>query len=334
MPELDPKKAFINGVLDKEIRLSFAKRIRETLPEVYHPLIPASKENDNPPFKFDNNQTPYSKEGKEVIGLLRKKASEDEIQKVIDSVHEQAAALNVADPLVPSTDIYMTSILSIGSKSLSHVLSTVDKHKDRLLNIGQQSELARRQIIASVVEFWRDHPGTAVNIVDKLLNYSIITPMSVILWALQDRMDRGRALASSQVYEMVAITMFKVTNRVRQVLRERNNPKQPFEQRKQIDEALPRERQAMRDLFAAIEDAVSAVANGSQDEMIERYDGDSAERDLIQQWGNRWARVWRRKAAVEEAIVGEHVVGPLEEPVTTMEDAGAGDAMEDFDQIS
>jgi nuclear cap-binding protein subunit 1 len=39
-------------VLDKEIRLSFAKRIRETLPGPFHPLIPASKEKDMPDFKY------------------------------------------------------------------------------------------------------------------------------------------------------------------------------------------------------------------------------------------------------------------------------------------
>lgn len=281
-----------------------------------------------PDFKFTNDQTPYAKEGREVLAMLKKKTPEEEVQKVLDSVHEQAAALGVTDVLVPSTDIYMTAILSIGSKSLSHVLSTIDRCKDRLLAIGQQSELARRQIIASVVDFWADHPGTAVNIVDKLLNYTIITPMSVIQWALQDNLDRGRALASSQVYEMIAITMFKVTNRVRQVLRERNNTSLTFDQRKQIDEALPRERAGMRDLFAAIEDAVSSVAAGTQDEMIERYDGDEAERELIILWGNHWARVWRRKAAVEEAILGEAVVAPLEEPSVDKEET-----MENFDEV-
>ncbi|SMR56682.1 unnamed protein product [Zymoseptoria tritici ST99CH_3D1] len=314
LSNLSPKKAFINGVLDKEIRLSFAKRIRETLPEPYHKLIPASKEKDIPDFKFNNDQTPYAKEGREVLALLKKKAAEEEIQKVLDSVHAQASERGVEDPLVPSTDIYMTSILSIGSKSLSHVLSTIDRCKERLLEIGGRSEAARRQIVASVLDFWCDHPGTAVNIVDKLLNYTIITPMAVVQLAVQDRIDRGRALASSQVYEMVSITMFKVTNRVRQVLRERNNIKLPFEQRQQIDEALPRERQGMRDLFAAIEDAVSSVAAGANDEMIERYDGDSEEQHLIQLWGSRWARVWRRKAAVEEALVGDAAVPELVQP--------------------
>lgn len=334
LPNLHPKKAFINAALDKEIRLSFAKRIRDTLPAPFHPLIPESKEKDVPDFKFANDKTPYAKEGVEVLSLLKKKAPEEEVQRVLDSVHEQATATGVSDPLVASTDIYMTAILSIGSKSLSHVLSTVDRCKERLLAIGTQSELARRQIIASVVDFWADHPGTAVNIVDKLLNYTIITPMSVIQWALINSMDHGRALAAAHIYEMISITMFKVTNRVHQLIQHRNNAAVPYEQRQQIDEAFPRERQGMRELFAAIEDAVAGVAAGAQDEMIERFDGDEGEQEFLKVWGRRWARVWQRKAAVEEAIVGEAVVPPLEEP-PVVEAAVETEAVdEDMDRVS
>jgi len=331
LSDLQPKKAFIIGVLEKEIQLSFAKRVRDTLPTDYHPLIPPSKENEVPNFKYNQDTTSYPKEGREVLQMLRKKSPEEEIQGVLNSVQEQAAAHGVQDPLISSTDIYMTSILSIGSKSLSHVLSTIDRCKDRLLQVGAQSELARRQIITSVVDFWADHPGTAVNIVDKLLNYTIVTPMSVIQWALQDRMDHGRALASLQTYELISITMFKVTNRVRQVVRERNNMALAYDQRQQIDEALPRERQGMRDLFAAIEDAVAGVAAGAQDGMVERYEDGNAEEDVVKLWGQKWARVWRRKAAVEENVVGEAVIGPLEEPQMPVVEA---EALDDMDQVA
>jgi nuclear cap-binding protein subunit 1 len=289
-----------------------------------------------PDFKFADDKTPFALEGRDILNMIKKKAPEEDVQRVLDSVHEQAREAGIEEPLVSSTDIFMTAILSIGSKSLSHVLSTIDRCKDRLLQIGSQSEPARRQIINSVVEFWADHPGTAVNIIDKLLNYSIVTPMSIIQWALVDNMNRGRALASAQIYELMDITMSKVTNRLQSLLQHRNNIKVPYEQRKQVDEALPRERQAMRDLFAAIEDAVAGVAMGAQDEMVERFEGDEKEMDLIKTWGERWARVWRRKAAVEESVVGEAVVQELEEPPPPMMEEDVPDVVEreeDMDRI-
>lgn len=40
------------GALDKEIRLSFAQRIKGTLPEPYQELISEAKEKDTPDFKY------------------------------------------------------------------------------------------------------------------------------------------------------------------------------------------------------------------------------------------------------------------------------------------
>lgn len=50
--DLHPQKAFIIGAIDKEIRLSFVKRIRDTLPKPYHELISEGKEKDTPDFKY------------------------------------------------------------------------------------------------------------------------------------------------------------------------------------------------------------------------------------------------------------------------------------------
>lgn len=50
---IHPKKAFMMGALEKEIRLSFAARIRGTLPEPYQPLISEAKEKDTPDFKYN-----------------------------------------------------------------------------------------------------------------------------------------------------------------------------------------------------------------------------------------------------------------------------------------
>lgn len=57
LSNLHPQKAFILAALDKEMRLSFAKRIRSTLPEPMHSLIPERLDADNSPdFKYDNQR--------------------------------------------------------------------------------------------------------------------------------------------------------------------------------------------------------------------------------------------------------------------------------------
>jgi nuclear cap-binding protein subunit 1 len=60
LSDLNPNKAFIIAALDKEIRLSFAKRIRSTVPENMHSLIPERLDEDkSPDFKYDNEGELY-----------------------------------------------------------------------------------------------------------------------------------------------------------------------------------------------------------------------------------------------------------------------------------
>ena len=329
LPLLHPKKAFMMGALEKEIRLSFAARIRGTLPEQYQPLISESKEKDTPDFKYNSErehsilivfeitkliskEMPYSEPAKEILRLLRSKVPDTDLQFSFSTIEETARSLGVTDPLVPSTDVYVTAICFLGSKSLSHVLSQIERCKDRLLSIGAQSEIARRQIITSVMDYWHEKPGIGVNVVDKLLNYTILTPISVVLWALSDQLGNGEGLVLSHVFEMVSSTVTKVTNRVRQIVVARNQPGLPGDQVAILDDTLSKERDEMGKLFAAIEDGLVGVAGGSADEMAESADRGLQGGALLRGWGGRWLRVFRRKMAVEEAWVQETMSAAVE----------------------
>ncbi|KAL8694515.1 MAG: hypothetical protein Q9218_000845 [Villophora microphyllina] len=325
LPIVKPKKAFIVGALEKEIRLSFAQRIRGTLPEPYQALISEAKEKDTPDFKYDSDQTPYATQGREILRLLRSKAPDSDVQHHLSSIENEASSHGVTDPLVPSTDAYMTAICFIGSKSLSHVLSCIERCKERLLALGPRSEAARRQIITSVMEYWKEKPGIGVNVVDKLLNYTILTPASVVDWALVDNIGRGMILTQAHTYEVVASTVHKVTNRVRQIVIARNAPGLPAEQVATLDATLEKERGQMQELFSTIEDALVGVATGIVDGMAESSNQDTDGEALLRAWGERWLRVFKRKIAVEEAWIREMLTSQRQEVMDGLQEVGLGD---------
>jgi nuclear cap-binding protein subunit 1 len=194
----------------------------------------------------------------------------------------------------------MTAVCWVGSKSLSHVLACIDRTKGRLLDMGSASEVARAQIISAVMSYWHAHPGIALSIVEKLLNYSILTPISVVDWALAGTSSTGGtqggdSLGQSHVFELISNTTAKVTGRVRQLL---TAPDADAETR-------DKEVKAMRELFSAINDALASWAGGSKDELMETGDGSSDREALVRRWGQRWHRVFSRMSAIEEAFVLE-----------------------------
>jgi nuclear cap-binding protein subunit 1 len=273
---------------------------------------------DIPTFKFDKEETPFSSEGKEIYALMKRKAPEEQIEPYIEAIQEQAAGHNL-DPVLASTDVYVTAMCHNGAKSVSHITAAIDRSKDRLQKTRQQSSGVGRQIVQSVVIYWKDQPGNAVNIVDKLLNYTIVTPESVIEWALSpESLGNGAVLAQAWRYEIVSKTMTKVTTRVQQIVQAKVNlevqaanagAENPAVQQQiqQMDDLLNSERHAMRQLFSTIEDAVAGVASGAADGFVESSTGEE-DAELVKAWGEKWARVFRRKLAVEEAHVGEAAV--------------------------
>lgn len=243
--------------------------------------------------------TPFASEGQEIAALLRKKAPDEEFQPIIDKIQAEAAD-RALDPVVASTDVFMTAVCWVGSKSLSHVLACIDRTKGRLLEAANSSPAAQNQVLAAVMAYWHAHPGVALSIVEKLLNYSILTPSSVVRWALTagphpDAANAGEALAQPHIFELVLNTVIKVTVRVRQLL---TSPDADEEARKS-------EVKAMQDLFALLNDLLVSWAGGNKDELMEMGDGSSEPEALIRNWGQRWLRVFKRLGAIEEAFVIE-----------------------------
>lgn len=307
----------MRAALDKEIRLSFAQRIKGTLPEPYQALIPEAKEQDTPDFKYADEKTPFASQGNQIAQLIRRKGSDAEIAPLLQEIEQEAAALSL-DPLLASTDAYVTSICYVGSKSLSHVLSCIERCKDRLLSLGPASPPARRQIISSVMGYWQNQAGVGVNIVDKLLNYTILTPASVVEWVLIEQVDRGKILAKAYAYEMISVTMTKVTKRVRQIVEAIRRPSLPAEQMAMLQETLERERGEMQRLFGLIEDSLVGLATGSNDEVMDSGEGEGeaeGEAALVRRWGERWMRVFQRRYTVEESWIRDELAKPLPSPV-------------------
>ncbi|RSL46011.1 hypothetical protein CEP54_014048 [Fusarium duplospermum] len=299
LPDYHPSKWFLKGALDKEVRLSFAQRIQKTLPEPYLPLVGPEKEKDVPDFKFSNPDTPFAKEGQEIGALLRRKAPDEDFQPIIDSIQSQATE-RALDPLVASVDVFVTAVCWVGSKSLSHVLACIDRTKGRLLEAGNASEAARAQIISAVMAYWHAHPGIALSIIEKLLNYSILTPFTVVDWALvastpSNGTNGGDALVQPHIFELVSNTISKVTSRARQIL---VSPETD-------EETRSKEAKTTQDLFRAMNDALVSWAGGSKDELMEEGDGSSDREAMIRRWGQRWLRVFKRMGAIEETFALE-----------------------------
>lgn len=260
--------------------------------------------------------------------MIRKKAPDQEMQGVLATIVNKAAEQGVEDPSIVAVDAFMTAICHIGSKSLSHVLSYIDRCRVRLLVMVQDSDVAKRQIINSVLEYWKDQPGVGISILDKLLNYSILSPMSVIDWTLVHDESKGRKLSQNHVYELFYNTVIKVTSRIRQLAERPRDTNSAEEQAQQLEkdhqEEVAKMRLELRQLSEVIEAQLVSISNSHADEMSQdAATGD--EETMIKWWADQWLRAYRRLFAVEDAVVND-ILEARQYPIHVPQAATSGEA--------
>ncbi|KAI9308621.1 armadillo-type protein [Cunninghamella echinulata] len=211
---LHPQVCFIRETLEKEIRLSYYERIKTSLPENFTSLIPTQTPGPNYGYADANNALYLP--AKQIVDHLRAKKSVEEVRESLEKIKQDLGNQGMDEKKQSSTvhDLFIQSLLHVGAKSFSHILNVIERYLEimRHFNSTQEDKLCTIRIVAF---FWKNNSQFLGILLDKLLNYRILDPSSVILWVFEsNQMDNpGR----SYVWEILKNTINKVVSRATQI---------------------------------------------------------------------------------------------------------------------
>ncbi|KAI9279792.1 MIF4G like-domain-containing protein [Sporodiniella umbellata] len=214
MNPLSQQFCFLKEVLEKEIRLSYYDRIKSMLPENFHIFL--SESAPSPQFKYSDKADPSHEKSKTIIDSLRTKKNVEEVREMLSKYKDEAASEGKGEVEQQSyiRELFVQSLLLVGSKSFSHILNVVERYLDvlRFLNSTPEGRLHTVQILAS---FWEHNTQFMCILLDKLLNYRVIDPTSVITWVFEE--NQLKYAGRSFIWEILKNTLGKVNSRVTQV---------------------------------------------------------------------------------------------------------------------
>jgi nuclear cap-binding protein subunit 1 len=167
-----PKIKFIRETLQRCMRLSFHQRVIDFVPEQFYKLVPNKP---SPVFKFEDIDPPIF--GSEYAHLLTKKLKErsaaEDILHIISTVPNpskddttivgsssstttvNASATDLTYHIL-QIDLFVSSLLWMGSKSFTHSFSALAKYH-HLFKILIESEEQQIQVLKSMYEVWPNH---------------------------------------------------------------------------------------------------------------------------------------------------------------------------------
>jgi len=219
-----PRRAFIRRAIEYEIRLSYHDRILKTLPEAMQTdSTVIAYQGPGPEFNYEDPANPHYDAAQSIIGLLRGRSKADEVIAHLDSLkNSMDDSSGYPDSVVRS--LATQCLLSIGSRSFSHLLNAIERYLPLLRGLagaatssapqppGSGSVEAKRDILNAASAFWQRSPQMVNIVLDKLMQYQIVDPSDVVQWVFA-REDQKQYI-SGPAWDLLRGAIDKANGRV------------------------------------------------------------------------------------------------------------------------
>ncbi|KAH7888158.1 MIF4G like-domain-containing protein [Phlebopus sp. FC_14] len=180
-----PKRSFVRLALEFEIRLSYHDRVLKTLPEPMQTDVTViCDQAPGPEFEYEDPSNPYHDATQSVLDLLRGRSKAEEVISHLDTLKttlEISSTYAHTDAVIRS--LATQSLLSIGSRSFSHLLNAIERYLPLLRGLAPQGDTeAKRDVLNAAATFWRRNRQMVNIVFDKLMQYQVVDPSDVVTW--------------------------------------------------------------------------------------------------------------------------------------------------------
>ncbi|XP_045775416.1 nuclear cap-binding protein subunit 1 [Maniola jurtina] len=216
-----PKPRFIREVLGKCLRLSYHQRIKDMTPESLAAFVPLKPE---PIYKYSMEgaaSLPGTEAAHQLVVCVRNKCTPEEALNVLRELPnplregDASAAHAAYNPL--KIDVFVQTLLNLGSKSISHSFAAISKFH-YVFKILAESEEAQIYILRNVWELWQRHTQMVCVLVDKMLKTQIVECSAVATWLFSKEM--APYFTRGALWEILHLTIDKMNKHVTKLSKE------------------------------------------------------------------------------------------------------------------
>ena len=215
-PVWSPRRVFAKEVLEKEVRLAYWDKIKDSV--VATPKLAELLPPKNTPMYA------YGAEGKglvpeaefalatELTGLVRGKKTVREIQVWIDE-HILPTQGQQA-----SIQIVVQTLLYIGAKSFTHTITVLEKYGQIFRKIAPD-QVSQVAMITSVSQLWRNSAQMSAIVIDRMMGYRMVSNLAIVAWVFSPH-NVQHFHTSDHLWEILRNAINKTNNRTVDLRRE------------------------------------------------------------------------------------------------------------------
>ncbi|OEL27879.1 Nuclear cap-binding protein subunit 1 [Dichanthelium oligosanthes] len=178
LPKWAPQRVFVQEVLEREIRLSYFEKIKQSIEDAaeLEELLPPKA---GPSFKFLSDESSENTDGhklsKELVGMIRGKKH---LRDIILWVEEQIIPTNGAEFAL---DVVSQTLLDIGSKSFTHLITVLERYGQVISKLCPNEEM-QLLLMDEVSAYWKNSTQLTAIAIDRMMGYRLISNLAIVKW--------------------------------------------------------------------------------------------------------------------------------------------------------
>uniref|UniRef100_A0A0D9VTY5 Nuclear cap-binding protein subunit 1 n=1 Tax=Leersia perrieri TaxID=77586 RepID=A0A0D9VTY5_9ORYZ len=209
LPKWAPQRVFVQEVLEREIRLSYFDKIKQSIEDAaeLEELLPPKA---GPNFRYHTDEGKESPDGyrlsKELVGMVRGKKT---VHDIISWIEEQIIPANGAKFAL---DVVSHTLLDIGSKSFTHLITVLERYYQIISKLCPNEEM-QLLLMDEVSAYWKNSTQMIAIAIDRMMGYRLISNLAIVKWVFSPA-SVDQFHVSDRPWEILRNAVSKTYNRI------------------------------------------------------------------------------------------------------------------------
>uniref|UniRef100_A0A0E0D0E2 Nuclear cap-binding protein subunit 1 n=1 Tax=Oryza meridionalis TaxID=40149 RepID=A0A0E0D0E2_9ORYZ len=248
LPKWAPQRVFVQEVLEREIRLSYFDKIKQSIEDAVEleELLPPKA---GPNFRYHSDEGKESTDGhrlsKELVGMVRGRKTQGDI---ISWVDEKIIPVNGAKFAL---DVVCQTLLDIGSKSFTHLITVLERYGQIISKLCPNEEM-QLLLMDEVSAYWKNSTQMIAIAIDRMMGYRLISNLAIVKWVFSPA-NVDQFHVSDRPWEILRNAVSKTYNRIFDLRKEIQTLRKGLQAAKEASEKAARELEEAKSIIEIVD---------------------------------------------------------------------------------
>ncbi|BAF12011.1 nuclear cap-binding protein subunit 1 [Oryza sativa Japonica Group] len=248
LPKWAPQRVFVQEVLEREIRLSYFDKIKQSIEDAVEleELLPPKA---GPNFRYHSDEGKESTDGhrlsKELVAMVRGRKTQGDI---ISWVDEKIIPVNGAKFAL---DVVSQTLLDIGSKSFTHLITVLERYGQIISKLCPNEEM-QLLLMDEVSAYWKNSTQMIAIAIDRMMGYRLLSNLAIVKWVFSPA-NVDQFHVSDRPWEILRNAVSKTYNRIFDLRKEIQTLRKGLQAAKEASEKAARELEEAKSIIEIVD---------------------------------------------------------------------------------